>query len=335
VSLPDLCRELPQDTGQPKRRFFVFLGGIMDFRTEHKIKIMYSDGLVGKAPPRWKPADWARYYATFKAAEVTPRTFAGLIWQGYGFTPLWGNGRRKEENFTEAHHVAFDFDAHGAALDVLMAAGSFAWYYASFAYATPSSTQDHPKSRVVFVLLEPVTDAAYYRRLYKAMAWLFAEGGSYTDPACKDPLRLYYGSPKANMVGNWSVVTPPMAEMWIGQYDRAHPPERQGVLPKVRENISPGKGWARRTLAALCDNIAMARDGEKHHTRLKMAYTVGGYVASGVMDEWEATQELIRAALSNTKDPEKATQAILDGIKAGKELPLYPERPMTLAEELA
>jgi hypothetical protein len=262
----------------------------MDFRTEHKIKIMYSDGLVGKAPAHWKPADWVRYYATFKAAEVTPRTFAGLIWQGYGFTPLWGNGRRKEENFTEAHHVAFDFDAHGAALDVLMAAGSFAWYYASFAYATPSSTQDHPKSRVVFVLLEPITDAAYYRRLYKAMAWLFAEGGSYTDPACKDPLRLYYGSPKANMVGNWSVVTPEMAEMWIGQYDRAHPATIDDK-PAMRR-VEPGEGWKERKLAALCDNIANAPDGERHAARIKNAYVAGGYIASGALDHDETEQAL-------------------------------------------
>jgi hypothetical protein len=295
----------------------------MDFRTEHKIKIMYSDGLVGKAPAHWKPADWVRYYATFKAAEVTPRTFAGLIWQGYGFTPVWINGRRKEENFTEAHHVAFDFDAHGAALDVLMAEGSFAWYYASFAYATPSSTEDHPKSRVVFVLLEPVTDAAYYRRLYKAMAWLFAEGGSYTDPACKDPLRLYYGSPKANMVGNWSVVTPEMAEMWIGQHDRAHPATIDDK-PAMRR-VEPGEGWKERKLAALCDNIANAPDGERHAARIKNAYVAGGYIASGALDHDETEQALIRTAVQNTDNKMGAAKTIMDGIKRGKADPLYVE----------
>jgi hypothetical protein len=318
----------------------------MDFRTEHKIKIMYSDALIGKAPPDWRPSDWSHYYSTFKTAEVTPRTFAGLIWQGYGFTPLWSNGRRKEENFVEAHHIAFDLDADGAALDVLMAEGSFAWYYASFAYATPSSTQDHPKSRVVFVFLKPVTDAAYYRRLYQAMAWLFtcppspdrpgwyeklykendwtfANGGSYTDPACKDPLRLYYGSLKAEMVGNWSVVTPEMAEMWIGQYDRAHPVTIDDK-PAMRR-VEPGNGWKERKLAALCDNIANAPDGERHAARIKNAYVAGGYIAGGALPPDETEQALIKAAIQNTDNKMGAAKTIMDGINRGKAEPLYVE----------
>lgn len=295
------------------------------FKKQHKIKIMHSSALVNKAPVAWNASDWRRFYTTFRQVEVSPYTFAGLVWQGHSFIPCYKNGRRLESNFTEAWHMAFDFDAHGAALDYLMRPGSIAWVLSSFAYATPSSTDDHPKSRVVFIFDEPITDTAYYRQLYQALAWLFQEDGSHTDPACKDPLRLYYGSKSAEMRGNWSAILRSGMDAIIQQYEDAHPPEPEQpalTLPVRRVNDDTR---AAKILQSLADNIAVAPDGERHHARLVNARTAGGYIASGVMSQADVEAVLISAAIANTGNRASAEKTIRDGIEYGKQAPLYLE----------
>lgn len=60
--------------------------------------------------------------------------------------------------------------------------------------------------RVVYVLEYPIHSAAEYREAYQAVAWWMLGDGAMTDPACKDPLRLYYGSPRGDVRPNWSVL---------------------------------------------------------------------------------------------------------------------------------
>ena len=302
------------------------------FKHEHKIKIMYSPALVNKAPSYWKKGDWAKFYGTFRQVELTPYKMAGLIWQGYSFTPVWKNGRRLESNFVEAWHVGFDFDAHGADLDYLMREGTFCDYFASFAYATPSSTEDHPKSRVVFVFDEPVTDPDYYRQLYQAIAWRIEQNGSYTDPVCKDPLRLYYGSEKAEMRGNWRVIPKKTMtgdcfwDMLIAEYEAAHPEPEQPVLALPKKIVdNPSEKWQQAMILALADNIAKAPDGERHMARRNNARTAGGYVASGSLPEGDVLHALVMAARYNTDDPDAAERTVRDGVEYGKKSPLYPE----------
>lgn len=57
-------------------------------------------------------------------------------------------------------------------------------------YFTFSSTLEHPRFRLVFLLAEPVTDPAVMKAANMGLLALFPEA----DPACKDLVRLYYGS---------------------------------------------------------------------------------------------------------------------------------------------
>lgn len=295
------------------------------FKHHRKIKIMHSKALINKAPPTWKKNDWWRFYQTFRQVELTPYQFAGLVWQGYSFTPCYTNGRRLEENFSEGWHMAFDFDAHGAALDNLMRPGTFADYFSSFAYATPSSTPEHPKSRVVFIFDDPITDPEKYRQLYQAIARKFDCDGSYTDPACKDPLRLYYGSKGAEMRGNWSVLPSSNFDFVINEYEAHHPPPAVQTVLSVPTRRIHDDARARKILMALADNIATAPDGARHHARLLNARTAGGYIAGDVMDEGEVVDVLTRAARLNTDSADGAIKTIMDGINYGKARPLYIE----------
>lgn len=68
--------------------------------------------------------------------------------------------------------------------------------------------------------------------------------------------------------------------------------------------------------------IAQAAVGFRHTARLKAAYLVGGYLASGDLAEDEASARLTAAALGNTDDEKEARRDIADGLKAGQTRPI-------------
>ena len=236
--------------------------------------------------------------------------------------------------------MAFDFDSEGANLDYLMRDGSIAWLFASFAYSTPSSTADHPKSRVVFVFDEPLTTAEKTRQLYKAIAWQFDQDGSKTDPQCKDPLRLYFGSPNCQLVGNWSIVTtvshdperPSMADWFITEYEKAHPPKKASPFLATKTTIKADDKYIERRIASLMENIIYAPDGEKHGTLNRIAFVMGGYVASGYITQIEAVARLEDAIAANgrAKDIGAARRTIETAVRDGMAQPITIDREYKL-----
>lgn len=293
------------------------------FKDKHKIQIMLSKKIKGKAPPEWTQNDWKQYHKSFSLTELTPYHFAAMVWQGYGFTPVF-SGRRKESNFVAAWHLAFDFDSRGASLDFLMREGTTAWLFSSFAYSTPSSTAEHPKSRVVFIFDEPLTDSAKVRQLYKAMAWRFEVEGSLPDPQCKDPLRLYYGSPNCNVVTNWSMLNHSTVDLLIPEWQDANPPPEPSPIEKTKVHIPDKNGTSEKVINSLLDNIVHARDGEKHGTLNKTCYVLGGYVAGGYLSEMEAVSKAEAAIRQNgrAKDIQSALRTIETAVRDGQTKPL-------------
>jgi len=291
-----------------------------DFENGYRFELSASTALVGKAPPHF---NWKAFYDTFSPVVMTPRELAVHIWRGYSFTPVWHTARR-EENFVSAGHLAFDFDAgdETSSLNYLLRVGSFAWMFASFGYATPSSTPDSPRSRLVFVLEYPIYDPAEYRAVYQAVAWCIARDGSETDPACKDPLRLYYGSPRCDLRPNWSVLGAAALEYVMAEYRSAHPP-----APATRATAVPIEPTPERVngkLAQLGRRVAQAPQNEGHNTLLKMAHLGGGYIASGSLDETAVINELTRAAMSRpwADNEAEVLRVIRDGIAHGKGQPV-------------
>ena len=291
-----------------------------DFENGYRFELSASTALVGKAPPHF---NWKAFYDTFSPVVMTPRELAVHIWRGYSFTPVWHTARR-EENFVSAGHLAFDFDAgdETSSLNYLLRVGSFAWMFASFGYATPSSAPDSPRSRLVFVLEYPIDNPVEYRAVYQAVAWCIARDGSETDPACKDPLRLYYGSPRCDLRPNWSVLGAATLEYVMAEYRAAHPPTpatRPANVP-----IEPTPERVNGKLAQLGHRVATAPQGERHTTLLKMARLGGGYVAGGSLDEAAVIAELTAAARAwqNGDNEKEIERVIADGLAHGKGQPV-------------
>ncbi len=70
--------------------------------------------------------------------------------------------------------------------------------------------------------------------------------------------------------------------------------------------------------------IDMSKDGFKHHTLMKAAYLMGGYITGGYVNEAEARNMLRqRIAAKNPQDLEGAYKSIDDGIREGKRKPIY------------
>ena len=303
---------------------------MIDFENGHKFEVMTSTKLIGKAR---KGFNWAAYYSTFEKSLMTPRELAVHIWRGYAFTPVWATARR-EENFVSAGHIAFDFDAGDvtSGLDYLMRDGTFAWMFASFGYSTPSSTPEAPRSRLVFVLEYPIYKPQEYRDVYQAVAWYMALDGSHTDPACKDPLRLYYGNKDCTVKTNWSVLGQEAIRTVLAEYRVANPIAEHKPVPFVAP-VTPTAGMQNGKLRQLGEKVKTAPINEGHATLLKMARLAGGYVASNSLNEADAINELTRAAMTRPDPDEKEIDRVIrDGIANGKAQPVHFEQKRPLTE---
>jgi hypothetical protein len=145
----------------------------------YPISVMINRSIKGKMPSGATPADWQQYNAAWRLSDTTPYGLAGEVWRGYSFVSVF-NRRRKKENFVKAHHIAFDFDSGDSSLDAL-SQHEFINIFASFAYATPSSTPDNPRSRVVFIFDKPYADINEYETQYQALLWWL---DLPADPSC-------------------------------------------------------------------------------------------------------------------------------------------------------
>jgi hypothetical protein len=307
---------------------------VTDFENQYRIDVMTSTALVNKAP---KVFNWTAFYKTFQRQTISPRELAIHVWRGYSFTPVWKDNRR-ESDYVTAYHLAFDFDAgdETSSLAYLMQPGKFAWMFAGFGYTTPSHTPEKPRSRLVFVLEYPIDSPQEYREVYRAVAWMIAGDGSYTDPACKDPLRLYYGSRNCEVSTNWSVLTQGAIRDVLGQYDAAHPVvEKKAALRRIETNPSDTMKEAR--YRRIIDAVRMAPKGERHITLLKRAREAGGYVASGIFNEAAIIADLIAAA-GDFGDGEagrkEAERVVRDGLSYGMTAPLQFETAYPVGEIL-
>lgn len=135
-----------------------------------------------------QPGDsrWALLNRSFDRLAMTPHALAWAIDEGRSFA-AWFNGVRRESNFVLAQHVGVDCD--NASVQMLIE-HPFVAKYGTIIYRTMSSTDAQPRSRVVFMLDEPIHQAVNYRRVIGAVTWQLRE---WADVKCAEPARFFYG----------------------------------------------------------------------------------------------------------------------------------------------
>jgi hypothetical protein len=100
------------------------------------------------------------------------------------------------------------------------------------------------------------------------------------------------------------------------------PPVVRPITPWGKPSNNTQNKMLRRCVAL----IESATDGNKHLNLLKAATLAGGYIASGMIDENTAVNamENVVRSLSNVASFTQAQRTIWDGIRNGKQRPIYP-----------
>ncbi len=129
---------------------------------------------------------------SFHPRELALTALVKHIRMGKAFTVgHFKDNRRVESHFVSSQLLALDLDQCPLDIDALESKYDWLQQYAFMMYPTPSSTKEQPKTRVLFVLDEPVEMSSRWRVLQLAIMEQFAE--LKPDEACKDPARLFYG----------------------------------------------------------------------------------------------------------------------------------------------
>ena len=295
---------------------------------DHPITVSFNTAVQGK----YTGQDWAWYNRQFRATDTTARGLAVSIWKGFAFAPVYRQNRRVKANFIKAHHIAFDFDtADERSSLVTLTDDQLYRDYGAFCYSTPSSQPDAPKSRMVYIFTEPITDLDRYEKLYRALLWGRYSVRPLADASTKDAARLFFGSVKCTLEHNWKLLPTDIIDDLILCYD-AHL-DHTTAQKKTRVMVvkpHAGKGIFSKYLEKLLTNITGAADGEKHRVLTKNAYAIGGYVAGGYIDRTEAQLRLLEAVnnMSGVDDMGKAENTAVESLEAGMGEPLFIERTL-------
>lgn len=169
-----------------------------------------------------------------------------------------------------------------------------------------------------------ITSDEEHKILYAAVERYFKDTYSIRiDPACKDISRLTFVSSDKDLFVN-------PAPLMFDVPGWTRKPEQHFYHP-----VSTSNGWksiyGNKVLESCCKEIAESEKGQQHGTRLRKSRLIGGFIASGFIDELVALSELEQAVvLSGAVRVQDAMKTIQDGIRFGKAEPIYlEERPIT------
>lgn len=118
-----------------------------------------------------------------------PEVFELITHDGVATSAELTTDNRREANFVSRQLLMVDIDS-GMTIPELLDNAFYNQYGAGF-YATPSFTPELHKFRICFVLEQAESDAGRLRRINRGLLKVFGTA----DEACKDPTRLFYGTP--------------------------------------------------------------------------------------------------------------------------------------------
>lgn len=257
---------------------------------------------------------WGPFNDSFANYTLTLEEIAEMIYEGRPYT-TWHIGRRKRKNFLLGQHLALDFEGSagwGSATTLgALAQDPFISRYGALLYTTPSHRPPaDPRARVLFVLDRPIQRAENQVRAATALLALYR----FSDPACKDPCRFYYGSPRCDMLMLDNVL--PLDKV-IEMIEAHEARQRPAWRPQPHLPFD-----AARRIAQLAERVRCARQGNRNNELNRQAFLAGLDAARGLLDPDQALQALVAAGLDTGLDTDEtystAQRAIERGIMIGE-----------------
>jgi VirE N-terminal domain len=180
----------------------------------------------------------------------------------------------------------------------------------AYAFVSPSG-----RGLKLGVHVPVVADDAGYKAAWLAVSNEYQQryGGTW-DPSGKDISRLCYVSHDLDLFWN------PAAEMF--DVPPAPITEPRTPQPSVSRPSHGYQGHAERAVRTAVDMIEHAEVGTRHHTRLRAARLLGGYIGGGLLSEDEAYGALAQALVGHTDDLQRALKTVEDGLAYGKSQPI-------------
>lgn len=286
-----------------------------------KVKFATNHAFKGKVKPEElsNPAFYLSFFNTEEDVDGLIRS----ITDGYLFTSrIIPGASRTTKNFLGGQVLALDLDTEDerSTFDYL-SKDEFIARYAAFGYTTPSHTPSAPRCRIVFVLSSEVRDVNIFSYISIALNRMFDD----SDSACKDPVRLYFGSEGADTVLFGNTLNPYWFYQKYGVAERERQErERQEVLARLKsgafyQNGSTPSFIIDKMVQNAVNRVLSAPDGQKAIELNKAGYWLGGLIAAGYDLSIETASSALQAAIlsRDIKSPSNAIKIIENSIRDG------------------
>jgi hypothetical protein len=178
-----------------------------------KYKVAVSDY---KLDSKLLPGDtrWADFNASFHNLDLKMSDLLEAVYHGRAITTHHKDNWRATQNYICGQHIGLDFDSGENTSLSCLSKDKFITRYAAFTHTTISNTDEHPRTRVIFLLDQPILQAKNYGLAVSSLLWLFGTA----DRQCKDPVRFFYGSPGCEFEYYSNVLSLVVVKKLITQY---------------------------------------------------------------------------------------------------------------------
>jgi hypothetical protein len=240
---------------------------------------------------------------SFKSQTRTVQSFIWSVTHG----GAWAVGNytdnfRTSGNFISSQLLALDFD-NAVSIDELLEV-EFIRHYATCLHPSPSHTDEHPKTRAIFVLSEPVYDGAKWEAYQIALIDYFQN--FEPDTKCRDRARFFFGSDLRGAMGNFKTCLPiavceQMAEAYaMTQADKQRFREQQRDAKRISAPTGDKakQAYINSAIDGELRDLSMAYKGNQNNQLFITACNLYGMAMSGqwgISEGW-VTSELSRIA---------------------------------------
>ncbi len=278
-------------------------------------------------PPHGKSA----FADSFVSQDIAIDDLTKHITGGKAFTMGAFTIGRKKETFVSSQMLGLDFDDNVSVQDCLN--DVFIANNAYLIYPTASSTPENPKTRVMFLLENPITGVQVWERLARGLIWQYRD--MHPDDACKDAARLFFGSDVPGYVVLGHTVSVASLEQFAanmeaetGAYVTERTPEDNTRIREMnRRNLADDKkkqryySYATKALDSACFSISTAPDGDKHKAIYRYSAKIGNHVGAGMIAYGECETALITAGIATGYKQSEVERTVKNALDVGRGKP--------------
>lgn len=172
---------------------------------------------------------WHDFNSSFRNLDLEVQDVLDVIWNGRAITTHHKNNWRATQNYLMGQHIGLDFDNENKSSTLgELCKDKFIQKYAAFVHTTISHTEEKPRARAIFLLDQPIMQAANYGLAASALLWVFGTA----DRQCRDAVRFFYGSPKCEFEYINQVLPLSVVKDLIGKYKEAGETEHKRTTHK-------------------------------------------------------------------------------------------------------